>query len=71
MTTGMDGQMTRTDAICEAIRRVVEARRAEIDAAVDLRAVTIDVKIPTGGWKPRAVILQLERETVFPVEKRV
>jgi hypothetical protein len=57
--------MSRTDAILEAVRVIVEARRAELDAAQDLRALTIAIKIAPGRWRPRLAVLQLEREMVF------
>lgn len=62
--------MSRTDAILDAVRRVVEARRVELDAATDLRAVTVGVKIAPGRWSPRAVVLNLERETVLEPDRR-
>lgn len=61
--------MSRTDVMLEAIRAVVEARRAEIDAAQDLRAVVLDIKLRPGVWTPRAVVVNLERETLFEPPK--
>lgn len=57
--------MSRTDVVIDALKAVVEARRAEIDAAQDLRAINLDVRLKPGAWTPRAVVLNLERETVF------
>jgi len=54
--------MTRTDAIVLTIRRLLERRRAEIDAADDLRGLVLDLKFSPGCLEPRTIIDRMERE---------
>lgn len=54
--------MTRTDAIVAAVRRFLEARRAELDGASDLRSLTLVLKFSPDHLEPRAVIDSIERE---------
>ena len=62
---GEEARVRRTDAILEAVKTILEARRAEIDAAEDLRALTLEVKLRPRSATVRAVIAQSEHETAF------
>jgi hypothetical protein len=55
--------MTRTEAILHAIRRRLDARRVELDAAKDLRGFVIDLKFSPGEETllPREVVDRIER----------
>ena len=52
---------SRALAIWDAVRREIEARRAHLDAAADLGAVTIEVKLTAGTAVVRGVVWQEER----------
>ena len=54
--------MTRTDAILRAVRVLLEARRAELDAAQDLRGLELSLKFSPQCLEPRTVIDRIERE---------
>lgn len=53
--------MTRTDAILHALRRKIESRRAELDAATDLRSLVLDLKFSPECLTPREIIDRMER----------
>lgn len=64
--------MTRTGAIRRAIYDWLEARRAELDAADDLRGLSLDLKFSPDSLEPRSVVDRMERErrrTPHPVSK--
>lgn len=54
--------MTRTDAILKAIQALLDARRAQLDAASDIRGLILDIKFSPDCLEPRTVIDILERE---------
>lgn len=54
--------MTRTDAILHAIRRQIDKRRAELDAASDLRHLVIELRFTPGEeLMPIETIDRIER----------
>lgn len=53
--------MTRTDAILHALKRRLEARRAELDAASDLRGIVLDLKFSPDCLMPREIVDRIER----------
>jgi hypothetical protein len=53
--------MSRTDAILHALRRRLEARRAELDAATDLRSLVLDLKFSPDCVSPREIVDRIER----------
>lgn len=53
--------MTRTEAILHAIRRRIEARRKELDAADDLRVLVLDLKFSPDCLLPREIVDRIER----------
>jgi len=58
--------MTRTDAVIRAVTAQLNARRAAIDGATDLRAVILDVKLSPNALEPRTVVARLEHEGEAP-----
>jgi hypothetical protein len=56
---------TRTSLIQETILVELGRMRAAIDAAPDVRSVTITVKMKVGGITPRAVVSQIETEATM------
>ena len=55
----------RTDEIKSALIAYLEQHRAELDAVNDLRCLKLDLKFKPGSWKPRAIVMNTERETVL------
>jgi hypothetical protein len=54
--------MTRTDAILHALRKRLDARRAELDAAADLRHLVIELRFTPGERvTPYEVVDRIER----------
>jgi hypothetical protein len=56
---------TRTTMIQEMILTELGRIRQSLDAATDLRSVTITVKMKVGGVTPRTVVTQLESEATL------
>ncbi len=54
--------MTRTDTIIAAVTRRLEQNRQALDAAPDLRMVTVMVRLAPTTGHPLAVILRTEAE---------
>lgn len=54
--------MTRTDAICCAVRQELERQRLSIDGAVNLCSLRIDVKLRGGDDVPTKVIVSGQTE---------
>lgn len=57
----MSDTPSRTKAIADAMRRELDLRRTQIDAATDLGEVTIVVKLNAGTTWVRGVVWQEER----------
>lgn len=53
--------MTRTQTILNALRRAIEARQVELDAAEDLRYLTLELRFTPGELSPYEVIDRVER----------
>ena len=54
--------MTRTDLILAAVRELLEAERAELDAVKELKALHIDLKFDPGRCAPQKVLLWQGKE---------
>ena len=54
--------MTRTDLIFAAVRELLEAERAQLDAVQLLTSLEIDLKFDPRHWKPQKVRLRQEKE---------
>lgn len=59
---GLVRGMTRTDAICCAIRQELERQRLSIDGAINLCSLRIDVKLRGGDGQPSKVIVSGQTE---------
>jgi len=55
--------MTRTDAILHELRKRIDARRKELDAASDLRHLVIELRFTPGGERvtPYEIVDRIER----------
>lgn len=54
--------MSRTDVIKRAVCALLDARRAELDAAADLYELTLELKFDGETWEPRSMIDHITRE---------
>lgn len=54
--------MTRSRAIAEALQRWVRDVATELDAAGELREITLQLKFSPGHLEPRALIDHISRE---------
>ena len=61
-------QPTRTDLILAAVRELLEAERAELDAVKFLTSLEIHLKFDPKHWSPQKV--RLRRETELRVKVR-
>lgn len=58
-----DPNQTRTNHILHSIVRALDRNARMIDAAVDLRALRVEVKMNTKTGRPRCAIVTPEMET--------
>lgn len=58
--------VTRSEQIVRAIVEELRRRAREIDSDLDIRAVTVSVKLAAEQGQPRAVVCQIESERRFP-----
>ncbi len=55
-------RMRRTDRILEAVRIAIEKRKSSLNNEVDVRSVSVVVKMKNGSDIPRAVLVSVETE---------